>query len=155
MEQPHGQFTLKSPAFKDGGEIPSRHACDSDDVNPMLEIRNAPGGTQSFVLIVDDPDATRGTPWDHWLLWNINPKTQYISEDNVPADAVLGTTSFNHEKWNGPCPPRGAKPHRYFFKLYALDAVLDLAHGATKQQLEAAMVGHVLGETHLVGLYGR
>jgi len=155
MEHAHGDFILKSSAFKDGNDMPTRHACDGDDVNPMLEIRNAPEGVKSFALVVDDPDATRGTPWDHWILWNINPKTQYISEDSVPADAVLGKTSFNHEKWNGPCPPKGAKAHRYFFKLYALDAVLALGRGATKLELEAAMTGHVIAETHLVGMYGR
>ncbi|MEK7512968.1 MAG: YbhB/YbcL family Raf kinase inhibitor-like protein [Patescibacteria group bacterium] len=150
-----GEFTLKSSAFKPNEMIPVKYACDGDDVSPMLEIRNAPEGVASFALVVDDPDATRGVPWDHWVLWNINPKTQYIAEDSVPPDATLGKTSFGHEKWNGPCPPRGSNPHRYFFKLYAIDVKLDLPAGSTKQELEVAMEGHLIAETHLMGRYGR
>jgi Raf kinase inhibitor-like YbhB/YbcL family protein len=150
-----GEFALKSPSFKEGETIPGKHACEGDDVNPMLEIKNTPDGARSFALVVDDPDATRGVPWDHWLLWNIDAKTQYIPEDTVPADATLGTTSFGHQKWNGPCPPRGNKPHRYFFKLYALDAMLELPAGKTKQELEEAMKGRIVAETHLMGRFGR
>jgi len=150
-----GDFILKSSAFKEGELIPAKYACDGDDVNPMLEIRNAPENAKSFALIVDDPDATRGVPWDHWLVWNIGAKTQYIPEDTVPGDAVQGRTSFGHEKYNGPCPPRGAPAHRYFFKLYALDAMLALPAGATSATLTTAMQGHIIMETHLMGRYAR
>ncbi len=151
----NGGLTLKSSAFKPGDPIPSKYTCDGDDVNPMLEIRNVPVSAKSLALIVDDPDATRGTPWDHWLLWNISPKTQYISEDNVPADAVQGMTSFGHQKYGGPCPPKGSAPHHYNFKLYALDAPLDIPASSTKADVEAAMAGHVIEETRLIGLYFR
>lgn len=148
-----GTLTLKSPAFKDGGFIPSKFTCDSDDVNPMLEIRNVPAGAKSLALILDDPDATRGTTWDHWLVWNIDPRTQYLSEDSVPDDAVQGMTSFGHSKYGGPCPPIGSKPHHYHFKLFALDTMLALPAGATKAELEAAMTGHTLESTTLIGVF--
>jgi Raf kinase inhibitor-like YbhB/YbcL family protein len=154
-KQTMGNLILKSSSFRNNETIPSKHTCDGDDVNPMLEIRNAPAGTKSLALIMDDPDATRGVPWDHWLLWNINPKTQYISEDNVPAGAVQGMSSAKHPRYSGPCPPSGANPHRYTFKLYALDTELGLPEGAVKSELEKAMEGHVLEQTVLIGLYGR
>jgi len=147
-------FALKSSAFKEGGFIPVKHTCEGDDVNPLLEIKNAPPEVKSFALIMDDPDAPMGT-WVHWLLWNIEPRTQYISEDTVPANAVQGTNSFGRQKYGGPCPPKGSKPHRYMFKVYALDAMLDLPAGATKADLEKAMEGHILAQTVLTGLYQR
>ncbi|MDI6734315.1 MAG: YbhB/YbcL family Raf kinase inhibitor-like protein [Patescibacteria group bacterium] len=146
---------LKSSAFKQNEIIPQKHTCDGDNVNPLLEIRNVPPETKSSVLIVDDPDATRGGVWDHWLIWNINPKTQYIDEDTVPAGAIQGKNSFNNQKYGGPCPPKGSNPHRYMFKLYALDTELNLPEGSTKTELEKAMVGHVLDQTILIGFYSR
>ncbi|MBI5732944.1 YbhB/YbcL family Raf kinase inhibitor-like protein [Candidatus Jorgensenbacteria bacterium] len=145
---------LKSSAFKQNEIIPRKYTCDGDDVSPLLEIRNVPEGTKSLTIIIDDPDAPGGN-WDHWLLWNINPRTQYISEDTVPGDSVQGVTSFEHRKYSGPCPPRGDRPHRYQFKLYALDVILNLPEGATKPELEKAMAGHILDQTLLVGLYQR
>ncbi|PIP29793.1 YbhB/YbcL family Raf kinase inhibitor-like protein [Candidatus Jorgensenbacteria bacterium CG10_big_fil_rev_8_21_14_0_10_54_38] len=147
-------FILKSSAFREGGAIPVKHTCDGDDVNPFLEIKNAPEGTVSFALIVDDPDAPRSA-WVHWLVWNISPKTQYFSEDHLPDDAVQGKTSFGHAKYGGPCPPRGDQPHHYVFTLYALDAMLGLPAGADKAALLAAMEGHILGQTVLTGMYQR
>lgn len=146
---------LKSSAFKHEETIPIKYTCESDDVNPMLEIRNVPEHAKSLVIVVDDPDATNGDVWDHWLLWNINPKTQYISEDNIPDDAVLGKTSFGHMKYGGPCPPRGKQAHRYMFKLYALDTILDLKPGSEKAELERAMEGHILNQTLLMGRFTR
>ncbi len=148
-------LTLKSSAFKEGDIIPRKFTCDGDNVNPLLEIKNASAGTKSFALIVDDPDATRGRTWDHWVMWNIDPKTQYIMEDNLPSGAVQGLNSSNKNKYAGPCPPQGAKPHRYMFKLYALDTLLDIPASSTKAQLESAIAGHVIGQTTLMGLYGR
>lgn len=145
-------FALKSTAFKEGGEIPKKHSCEGDDVNPLLEIRNAPDGVKSFVLIVDDPDA-KGGIWDHWLLWNIEPKTQYISEDNLPSGSIQGKNSMGKPKWSGPCPPEGDGPHRYQFRIYALDTMLTLEVGATRNDLEAAMEGHVIETATLVGTY--
>lgn len=148
-------FTLKSTAFKDGAVIPAKHACDGDDVSPFLEIRNPPAGTATFALIVDDPDATRGTPFTHWLLWNIPGNTQYLAEDSIPQGAVQGMNDFGRIGWGGPCPPRGAAPHRYQFTIYALDTSLSLSPGGTKDELLALMEGHVLGKAVLTGLYAR
>lgn len=149
-----GNLTIKISAFKQNDFIPAKYTCDGDDVNPMIEILNIPENTKSLTLVIDDPDAPRGT-WDHWILWNIDPKTHYIPEDSMPHSAVQGTTSFGHQKYNGPCPPRGNKPHRYFFKIYALDTIPDLPSTATKQELEQAMNMHIIEKAEFVGLYGR
>lgn len=151
---PMTDFILKSTAFKEGETIPAKYTCDGDDVNPFLEIKNPPEGAVSFALVVDDPDAPGGT-WDHWLVWNIDPRTQYLSEDHLPDDAVQGKTSFGHVKYGGPCPPRGDKSHHYIFTLYALDVMLGLPAGADKAALLAAVEGHVLGTATLTGLYQR
>jgi hypothetical protein len=149
-----GPFLLKSTAFKEGNTIPVKYTCDGDDVNPFLEIRNTPEGTESFALVMDDPDAPR-RGWVHWLVWNIEPNTQYLSEDHLPDDAVQGVTSAGHAKYSGPCPPRGDKPHRYVFTLYALNTMPGLPAGADKAALLAAMEGHILGTAALAGLYQR
>lgn len=148
-------LTIKISAFKQNDFIPAKYTCDGDDINPMIEILNAPEETKSLALVMDDPDATRGVTWDHWILWNIDPKLHYIPEDSVPHGAVQGTTSFGHQKYNGPCPPRGNKPHRYTFKAYSLDTTLELPPTATKQDLEQAMAGHILESANFIGLYAR
>jgi hypothetical protein len=144
---------LVSRAFADGGQIPQKYTCDGADINPPLSIDGVPGGTQTLVLIVDDPDAPGGV-WDHWLVWNIAPDTSEISENSVPAGAIQGTNGFGNSRWGGPCPPPGPA-HAYVFKLYALDAPLNLAAGARKSEVETAMTGHVLARTKLIGRYGR
>ena len=148
-------FALKSSAFKNNETIPAKYTCDGENVNPLLEIKNPPAETKSFILIMDDPDATRGGTWDHWIMWNIDAKTQYVSEDSAPMGAVQGKTSFGYEKYGGPCPPKGSAPHHYNFKLYALNAKLNLPDGSSKADVERAMQGHVLAETVLIGLYAR
>jgi len=150
-----GNLILKSSAFKEGEMIPAKNTCDGDNLNPLLEIRNIPEGAKGLALIVDDPDATGGGTWVHWLVWNIDPKTQYVSEDNVPFGAVQGKNSGDHERYDGPCPPRGNAPHRYMFKAYALDIVLNLPAGSSKSDLEKAMEEHILDQTVLMGKYGR
>lgn len=145
---------LKSAAFKDGGFIPPKFTCDGENINPLIEVVGVPENTKSMVLIIDDPDAPAGT-WDHWIMWNIDPKTSYIHEDSVPAGAVEGTTSFGKPKYGGPCPPKGDKPHHYIFKLYALDTTLELPEETTKQELEQTMKGHVLAQATLTGKYKR
>lgn len=147
-------FALKSTAFKDGGPIPKRHSCEGEDVNPLLEIRNAPEGVKSFALVVDDPD-TQGGVFDHWLVWNIEPKTQYIAEDTIPSGALQGRNGMGKVKWSGPCPPEGDASHRYQFRLYALDSMLELAAGSGKPELEAAMEGHTLATATLMGQFFR
>ncbi len=145
-------FSLSSPAFPHNGAIPSKYTCDGADVNPPLTFDGVPGNARSLALIVDDPDAPRGT-WVHWVVWNIAPSTGGISENAVPPGALQGTNDFRAQRYGGPCPPGGT--HRYFFKLYALDAPLPLEAGATKARLEEAMRGHILEKAGLVGLYGR
>jgi Raf kinase inhibitor-like YbhB/YbcL family protein len=151
---------LTSSAFADGASIPTKHTCDGPDVSPALAWSGAPAGTKSFALIMDDPDAPAGT-WVHWVLWNL-PASFASLPENVPrtetltslGGALQGMNSWPKIGFYGPCPPPG-KPHRYFFKLYALDATLSLKSGATKADVEKATQGHMLAQAHLMGTYGR
>ncbi|BCS56056.1 YbhB/YbcL family Raf kinase inhibitor-like protein [Geobacter sp. SVR] len=143
---------ISSPAFAHNQQIPSRYTCDGDDINPPLHIENIPAGTKSLALIVEDPDAPSGL-WVHWLLWNIAPHQAEIGENSSPKEAMAGRNDFRRTAYGGPCPPSGS--HRYIFRLFALDRLLPLAGGSSKQQLEAAMEGHVLGSAQLIGLYSR
>ncbi len=157
-------LTLASPAFKAGSYIPRKHTCDGADVSPELKWTGAPPGTQSFVLIADDPDAPPGT-WVHWVLFDIpggaaglkegRPKTEVLP-DGSRQGLVWGVNEddFSRIGYFGPCPPPG-KPHRYFFRLYALDAALELPAGSTKGAVLEAMKGHVLAQAELAGLYKR
>jgi len=151
---------LSSPAFSHNQSIPSQYTCDDVDVNPPLAISDVPAEAASLVLIVDDPDAPRGD-WVHWTVWNIDPKTTSITENSVPAGAAEGTTDFGRTGWGGPCPPFnpdrsvGAGTHRYFFKIFALDTTIALPASARKTEIEAAMAGHILAQTELIGLYQR
>ena len=152
------KIELSSTAFGEGANIPKQCTADGKDVSPPLHWSGPPPGTKCFALICDDPDAPRGT-WVHWVQFNL-PGDQRELEEAVPAQEALasgakqGTNDFGKLGYGGPAPPPG-KPHRYFFKLYALDTPLDLAPGATKSQLVAAMKGHVLAEGQLMGRYGR
>ena len=145
---------LTSPAFLPLQSIPAKFTCDGENINPELHINGVPESAKSLALIMDDPDATGGRTWDHWTLWNIDPKISVIKENSVPVGAVQGVTSFGDKKYGGPCPPRGSKPHRYMFKLYALDVVLDLPAPSHKIDIEHAMKGHIVAEAGLVGLFG-
>lgn len=147
-----GGFTVTSPTFGEKEHIPRLYACDGEDINPPLVIRGIPRGTGSLALVVDDPDAPTGT-WVHWVVWNIRPDTKEIKENSVPKGAVQGVNDFKKHRYGGPCPPSGT--HRYFFKLYALDAMISLGPNASKTELERKMKTHVLSEAHLVGLYKR
>lgn len=141
-----------SPAFENNGPIPATYTCDGEDKNPPFDIGELPPETKSLVLIVDDPDAPSGD-WVHWTLWNISPETKQIAEKSVPLGAVEGTTDFGKSGYGGPCPHSGI--HRYQFKLYALDTMLELPPSAGKRAIEIAMNGHVLAHTRLIGLYQR
>lgn len=143
---------LTSSAFNQNESIPAIYTCDGYNIAPPLEIHDVPVNTKSLVLIVDDPDAPRGT-WIHWIVWNIDPETTLIEENVVPIGAVEGTTSFGKPGYGGPCPPSGA--HRYFFKMYALNAILDLLEGASVEELVSVMKNHVVAETQLMGVYER
>jgi Raf kinase inhibitor-like YbhB/YbcL family protein len=142
-------LSVSSPAFEHNALIPAKYTCDGDDVSPPLTVEGAPEETRSLVLVVDDPDAPMGT-WDHWVVWNI-PPARSIAEDTVPGTEGLNT--YRRHSYGGPCPPSGT--HRYFFKVYALDIMLNLSSNATKRELEKAMQGHVLAKGELIGLYCR
>lgn len=148
---------LISPVFNDQDLIPAEYTCDGDDRSPPLRWDDAPAGTQSFVLICDDPDAP-GQTFVHWVVFNL-PAEQQSLPAGVPTDRTLpegglqGKNDFGSIGYGGPCPPRGT--HRYFFKLYALDRTLALSPGATKAQVEAAIQGHILATAELVGRYQR
>ncbi len=149
---------LTSPAFSEGETIPRQYTADGKNVSPALAWTDPPEGTQRFALICDDPDAPRGT-WVHWVLYNLPADARGLDEGvppqgELPSGARQGKNDFGKIGYGGPAPPRG-KPHRYFFRLYALDAPLDLAAGATRAQLQAALQGHVLAEGQLMGTYGR
>jgi Raf kinase inhibitor-like YbhB/YbcL family protein len=141
-----------SPAFQNNGMIPRQYTCDGKDINPPLVIDNMPQGTKSIALICDDPDAPVGI-WVHWVIWNIDPNVKEIKEDMVPTGAIVGINDFRQHRYGGPCPPSGT--HRYFFKAYALDAMLGISPNSTKTDLEKAMKGHILAEGQLIGLYKR
>lgn len=151
-------FELKSDAFSSSGIIPTKHTCDGEDLSPVLKWTGVPEGVQSFALIADDPDAPVGT-WIHWVLYNIPGEARSLRE-GIPADekleegAIHGINDFRRFGYGGPCPPPG-KPHRYFFKLFALSRKVDLPPGATKQQLLKAMEGSILDKAELMGKYGR
>jgi len=143
---------ITSLAFKHNEHIPAKYTCDGADVNPALAIENVPAGAKSLALIVDDPDAPAGT-WVHWVVWNISPDTREIKERAVPSGASQGMNDFRKRNYGGPCPPSGT--HRYFFKLYALDTVLNLGTDSTKAALERAMQDHILAQAEFIGLYKR
>lgn len=143
---------ITSSVFQYGERIPKRYTCDGEDVNPPLQFHDIPQGAKSLVLIMDDPDAP-GQTWLHWTVFNIPPQTTTIDEGDLPQEAKEGKTSFGRTGYGGPCPPSGV--HRYFFKLFALDTILDLPHGATLQELEEAMNGHILAQAELMGTYSR
>jgi Raf kinase inhibitor-like YbhB/YbcL family protein len=151
-------LNLTSTAFENGQPIPKRYTGDAEDISPSLTWSDPPKETKSCVLICDDPDAPGGT-WVHWVLFNLPADLRDLAEA-VPASATLsnaakhGTNDFGNLGYGGPAPPPG-KPHRYFFKLYALDRTLDLAAGATKDQVLAACKGHILAEAQLMGTYQR
>lgn len=145
-------LTVSSPAFKQNDPIPAKYTCDGPDVNPALAIENVPAGAKSLALIMDDPDAPAGT-WVHWVMWNIDPGTRNIAENSIPPGAQQGANDFRKRRYNGPCPPPGT--HRYYFKVYALDAMLTLGTDTTKAALELAMQGHILAQGELMGRYKR
>lgn len=150
-EQKRSAMKITSSAFQDGGRIPTRYTCDGGDLIPPLRFEEVPAEAVSLALIVDDPDAPGGT-WDHWVVWNIPPSVAGIAEGETP-EGIVGRNSWKENGWGGPCPPSGE--HRYVFRLYALDASLDLPSSAGKSQLERAMKSHLLDQCELVCRYRR
>lgn len=138
---------ITSPAFRNNELIPSKYTCDGINVSPPLNIDDITEEAKSLAIIVDDPDAPRGT-WVHWVMWNI-PVTHHIKENE--AHGIQGMNDFQKHQYGGPCPPSGT--HRYFFKVYALDTILDLPANTGKAQLEKVMAEHIISFGELVGLY--
>ena len=172
-------MTLSSPAFEHNGKIPKKYTCDGENINPELRIKDVPPNAKSLALIMDDPDAPGGT-FTHWVLWNIPvfayppsppesgkvprgplrvPLHSEVYENSVPGGSIQGITSFGDTVYDGPCPPRGA--HRYFFRLYALDTVLnilqvpDIPAGVSRSELEHNIKNHILDQAELIGIYER
>lgn len=145
-------MTISSSAFDNTGSIPAKYTCDAQDVNPPLNFGDISNEAKSLALIVDDPDAPVGV-WNHWLVWNISPDVASIEENSIPERAVAGKNDFGNNNYGGPCPPSGT--HRYRFKLFALDTELDIPETSKQKDVEAAIEGHILGQTTLVGTYGR
>lgn len=151
-------FELHMGAFGSGGEIPRKYTCSGADVSPGLSWSGVPEGAQALGLIMDDPDAPGGT-WTHWVVWNI-PATSTGLGEAVPRRSALeegtmqGVNDFNRIGYGGPCPPPG-RPHRYFFRLYALDAAVTVRAGAARSELERAMAGHVIGQAEYMGMFKR
>jgi Raf kinase inhibitor-like YbhB/YbcL family protein len=144
------ELIVKSPAFLPNQEIPEKYGCNGESTNPPLTIEGVPKEAKSLAIIVDDPDAPRGT-FDHWVMWNVSPTTTSIGEDVAPG--TEGLNGMREHGYTGPCPPSGT--HRYFFKAYALDTELGLGANSMKRDLEKAMQGHILAQGELVGLFSK
>jgi Raf kinase inhibitor-like YbhB/YbcL family protein len=149
---------LKASSFAAGSTIPARFTCDGSDVSPALSWSEPPAGTKSHVLIMDDPDAPRRT-WVHWVIYDLPATDHNLAEgvpaqDTLPSGARQGTNDFGGVGYGGPCPPPGS-PHRYYFRLFALDTRLELEAGASQREVERSMRGHVLAQTELMARYGR
>ncbi|MBI4079622.1 YbhB/YbcL family Raf kinase inhibitor-like protein [Candidatus Kaiserbacteria bacterium] len=152
-------LSLTSPAFQNAASIPSQFTCDAENVSPPLSISGVPEVTKSLALLMDDPDVPKALKpdgiFDHWTLFNISPETREIAQAGSVGTAGMNGASRN--AYTGPCPPREYEPseHRYFFRVYALDTMLDLPVGASKADVLAAMEGHIIAQAELMGKYKR
>jgi len=146
------QMKITSSAFQHNESIPAKYTCDGENINPDLKFEYIPSEAVSLALLVDDPDAPVGD-WVHWLVFNMDAKTEGILEDSLPSSATSGLTDFQNHEYGGPCPPNGE--HRYFFKLYALDTYLDLGPNTTKAEFLTAIDSHIIDQSVLIGLYDR
>lgn len=147
---------LSSPAFEDNGFIPVKYTADGQNVSPPLSISGVGADTRSLAIIVDDPDAALdpegpGIVYDHWVVFNVDPATEEVSEDSVPEGAIEGKNSADQNNYTGPAPPTGV--HRYFFRLYALSGSLDLDENATKEDVQAALKPFLIEKAELIGKY--
>ena len=161
MEQEVAALSIEitSSAFTEGARIPTKYTCDGEDASPPLNWTGVPQGAKSIALITDDPDAPGGT-WVHWVLYGLPPDTTELPEglpktDELRSGARHGVTDFGRNEYGGPCPPPGRGAHRYYFKVYALDAEIGLGAGSTKQDVLEAMKGKILAEGQLMGTYLR
>ena len=152
------KISISSEAFKDGGTIPEEYTCEGEDISPPLSWQGLPAGTKSVALIMDDPDAP-GRTFVHWVIYNIPLSTQKLAKgtprkEKLVDGSLQGMTDFGRAGYGGPCPPPG-KPHRYFFKIYAIDKILDLPSNVSKGDVETAMKGHIISKGELIGKYAR
>lgn len=152
------KIELSSSGFQEGGAIPKKYTCDGENVSPPLAWTGVPAETKSLAIIADDPDAPAKT-WVHWVLYELDPELSGLPEGVGPSGSPggVGIAGINDSKqtgYSGPCPPKGS-PHRYYFKLYALDTALGLKPGASKKEVENRMQGHILAQGQLMGTYGR
>lgn len=143
---------ISSSAFQEGGTIPEKFSKNGQNVSPELRIEGVPADAKALAIIVDDPDAPVGL-FTHWLVWNIDPKTDHIAEGNAPNGGVQGKNDFGDIGYGGPQPPSGT--HRYYFRVFALNGPLDLKAGAKRKKLDAAMKGHVVAQGQLMGRYSK
>lgn len=155
IKQPSMSLTISSTAFKMDGTIPARFTCDGDDISPELNFSNIPEGTKSFALTMEDPDVPKSIRadgmWNHWIIWNIPPSTTRVEEG--ASIGVMGIGTNGKTAYMGPCPPD--REHRYIFTLYALDSLLSLPKGSTKDELLQALHPHIIEKTQLIGRYNR
>lgn len=155
-------FTLRSGSFTSGDPIPGQHTCEGENTSPPLDWEHAPDDTESFALVVDDPDAP-GQTFVHWVLFNLPDDLDVLPPDlnlddhlgSADPAPLFGSNDFGDAGYGGPCPPPGDNPHHYYFRLYALDSTLDLGKGVSKKQLMQAIDGHVLAQTELIGIFQR
>jgi hypothetical protein len=157
-KDPPVKLELKTTAFRPGGTVPAPYTCSGANISPSLSWNQPPPGTRSFVLIVDDPDAPGGT-WVHWVVYDLPGSARNLPEQVPAGDAIAGggkqgVNDFPANGYGGPCPPPG-QPHRYFFRLYALDTLLDLHPPVRRKHVDAAMKGHILAQGELMGTFGR
>ena len=149
---PESIMEFTSPNFANGAPIPPRFTCDDVNHSPGLRINGVPKAAKGLVLIMDDPDAPKGT-YNHWLMWNLSPDLREINTNSVPNGAVQGLNDFGKNAYGGPCPPAGE--HRYYFRLYAVDVPINLPPTARRADVDKAIKGHILKETTLMGRYAR
>ena len=158
MADSYGRLELKTEAFPQGGTIPKHYTCEGADASPALSWSQPPASTRSFVLMVDDPDTPAGD-WVHWVAYNLPASARHLPESVPPGQTIAsggeqGLNDFPSMGYRGPCPPPG-RPHRYFFRLYALDTVLNLHGPARRKNVDSVMKGHVLAKAELMGTFGR
>lgn len=143
---------IKSSAFENNAQIPQVFTCNGKNINPEFIFENIPEGTESLAFIMDDPDASRGVTFNHWLVWNISPRDMGIAENSVPTGAMQGKNDAGKIGYSGPCPPPG-KPHHYRFKLFAVKNMLNIPEGSSAEDIENAIDGDLIEKAELVGIY--
>lgn len=146
------KLSISSPDFTENGNLPQKYTCDGLDVNPPLIFENVPHDTRSLTLIVEDPDSP-GKTWLHWVVFNIDPTTNFVNANSVPSRGVQSLTDFGKSKYGGPCPQNGI--HKYKFKLFALDTVLDLTEDVTLEEIMNSMNEHIIDKAEISALYTR